>query len=705
MLRCAFTPYEGKKPYIFVSYAHKDSDRVFPILEELDRRGYRVWYDDGIAPGSEWPENIAQHLDGCSVTLAFISPNSIASANCRREVTFALSKRKPFLGIVLQPTEMSLGMEMQLSAQQCIMKYTYASEDDFLRKLCSCPDLQPCLGQPKAAPVVPPAAAPTPAPKPQPEKKPIDKKLIGILAGAAAAVVVLAVALILVLGGGSDEGDKNLDTQLPQNTGSSTTASKPEDTKPEDTKPEDTEPEDTEPEDTEPEDTEPEEIISEEYLYYKDQVITATDVEYISQQTGLVELEMYNCVIQGNAFRNLVLADTLAVLVLENCDGVSNLLSLENAEGLMNLKIVNCGITDADMPNLKSKELCEATISGNPAFTNLDIFAQCTALEHLDFSGTAVASLEAVAGMEDLYYIYGNDTQVADLTPVTNLTNLTEVHFANCAIEAIDNPFYSLYLEVLDLSGNMLTDADALTYCTTLRVVDLSYNDLMYPEKLGKSAESLEELNLSGNPHLYNFRLDFLETCTALEKLSLDGVDMDDLGLIQSLSQLKYLSLVNCSISSLENLRGMHELEYLNLSANAFSDISPLAEIASYVSLRLDLSYNSYLTDVSALPELHYAVLNLTGSAVDPYTIPPLFGEIMIVGFDEAWRDPNCMNEADRSSFGRIAIVDCPLDQVVALRERFGEDRLLVLNEVEDYLQKLEEEGIDCSYLRKYLQQ
>ena len=53
MQRCAFTPYEGKEPYIFISYAHKDSDRVFPILEELDRRGYRVWYDDGIAPGSE----------------------------------------------------------------------------------------------------------------------------------------------------------------------------------------------------------------------------------------------------------------------------------------------------------------------------------------------------------------------------------------------------------------------------------------------------------------------------------------------------------------------------------------------------------------------------------------------------------------------------------------------------------------------------
>ena len=175
--------YEGKEPYIFISYAHKDSHLVFPVLEELDRRGYRVWYDDGIAPGSEWPENIAQHLDGCSLTMAFISPNSIASANCRREVTFALSKRKPFLGILLQPTEMSLGMEMQLSAQQCIMKYTYPSEEDFFRKVCACPDMQPCLGEPKAVPVtaapVAPAAAPVKAmPQTPKEKKPLDKKLI-----------------------------------------------------------------------------------------------------------------------------------------------------------------------------------------------------------------------------------------------------------------------------------------------------------------------------------------------------------------------------------------------------------------------------------------------------------------------------------------------------------------------------------------------
>ena len=74
--------YEGNEPYIFISYAHKDSERVFQVLDELDKKGYRIWYDDGIAPGSEWPEDIARHLDAAKMVIAFVTPHSMASQNC-----------------------------------------------------------------------------------------------------------------------------------------------------------------------------------------------------------------------------------------------------------------------------------------------------------------------------------------------------------------------------------------------------------------------------------------------------------------------------------------------------------------------------------------------------------------------------------------------------------------------------------------------
>jgi hypothetical protein len=44
-------------------------------------------------PGSEWPEEIASHLNGTSAVLLFVSSNSMDSHNVRREVTFGINLR------------------------------------------------------------------------------------------------------------------------------------------------------------------------------------------------------------------------------------------------------------------------------------------------------------------------------------------------------------------------------------------------------------------------------------------------------------------------------------------------------------------------------------------------------------------------------------------------------------------------------------
>lgn len=151
MRRCAAKPYEGEKAYIFVSYCHKDRSRVYPIVEQLARDGYLVWYDEGIDPGSEWPEIIARHLNTSAACIAFLSENALNSHNCRREINFALLKKKPFLSVILEQTDMSLGMEMQLSATQAIFKYTLSSEQEFFEKLYSAQLLDPCFDTPNPA--------------------------------------------------------------------------------------------------------------------------------------------------------------------------------------------------------------------------------------------------------------------------------------------------------------------------------------------------------------------------------------------------------------------------------------------------------------------------------------------------------------------------------------------------------------------------
>lgn len=100
-----FQPYEGRRPYVFISYSHRDSDAVLRIISELNDRKLRLWYDEGIPAGSDWPKNIELHMRGCAAVLFFLSNTALASPNCYSEIRTAVALKKPILLIPLEPTE------------------------------------------------------------------------------------------------------------------------------------------------------------------------------------------------------------------------------------------------------------------------------------------------------------------------------------------------------------------------------------------------------------------------------------------------------------------------------------------------------------------------------------------------------------------------------------------------------------------------
>ena len=128
-----FPAYRGKEPYMFISYAHVDSSMVYPIISEFNDIGYNVWYDEGIEPGIEWPEEIANALDCCSLFVVFITPASASSLNVRNEINFALSKKLPFIAIYLKETVLTPGLQLQMGSKQAILKYNMDHES-FRRK-------------------------------------------------------------------------------------------------------------------------------------------------------------------------------------------------------------------------------------------------------------------------------------------------------------------------------------------------------------------------------------------------------------------------------------------------------------------------------------------------------------------------------------------------------------------------------------------
>ena len=100
-----FTPYEGKRPYLFISYSHRDSQEVLETITLLHQRKVRLWYDEGIPAGNDWPKNIETHMRGSAMVLFFLSKTALLSPNCLSEIDTAVALKKPVLYFVLDESQ------------------------------------------------------------------------------------------------------------------------------------------------------------------------------------------------------------------------------------------------------------------------------------------------------------------------------------------------------------------------------------------------------------------------------------------------------------------------------------------------------------------------------------------------------------------------------------------------------------------------
>lgn len=120
--------------YIFICYAHADKDAVYPILTWLQNQGFSIWYDAGISPGASWSDELAEAIEGASLFLYLVTPNSANSEHCVSEVNYALDNEVPVLVAHLFETELPKGLKMRLSGKQAVMAYE-CSDADFRARL------------------------------------------------------------------------------------------------------------------------------------------------------------------------------------------------------------------------------------------------------------------------------------------------------------------------------------------------------------------------------------------------------------------------------------------------------------------------------------------------------------------------------------------------------------------------------------------
>jgi tetratricopeptide (TPR) repeat protein len=118
-----FTAYNGDEPFIFISYSHTDKNLVFPEIRSWHDEGYRIWYDQGIKASEEWMREIVKSINKSAFFIVFISPSILDSIYVKREISWAIKRRKPFLAVFLTETKLPEELEFEISIYQHLFKY------------------------------------------------------------------------------------------------------------------------------------------------------------------------------------------------------------------------------------------------------------------------------------------------------------------------------------------------------------------------------------------------------------------------------------------------------------------------------------------------------------------------------------------------------------------------------------------------------
>lgn len=136
-----------EKPYMFFSYAHKESETGMQIIKGLKKAGFNLWYDEGIEVGTEYSDFIAEHIEGCKVFVCLMDENYIASRYCRDEIDFALNREIDILIIYkkeLKDLDIPAGLKMRTSRYQAVFLNRFGSMEKFMDSMSKADILSPC---------------------------------------------------------------------------------------------------------------------------------------------------------------------------------------------------------------------------------------------------------------------------------------------------------------------------------------------------------------------------------------------------------------------------------------------------------------------------------------------------------------------------------------------------------------------------------
>lgn len=398
---------------------------------------------------------------------------------------------------------------------------------------------------------------------------------------------------------------------------------------------------------------------SETYLQLKNARLDSKEIENIGKLERLQVLALMDCKLEGNNIGHMV-GKKVKFLHLSNCD-----LTKEQIESL----------------DFSNHVLQTVDLSGNAQVASLELIKPlANTLTVLSISDTSVLDISELAFHRELKELYANNCGISDISALSGCEKLQKLSLDGNKLESLEGLERCLELKEIWVSDNKLSSIQALENATVLEVVKLSGNQIVDASILTKSAKHIWLLNLADNSIS---DISWIEQFSELKNIILDGNQLTSLEHLKNAKNLNVVFAAGNQLTSTKGIEGLTQLQYVNLANNRLQVVGEQDALAFAEEKRcvLDLSGNA-IEAMNVKPGESFKLLVLTGSDILPGSfVYSVKADLLILDYNEAI-DFEALAACNNYSY---AIVGCPLDQQLRIKEILKNSKVNFIDSIEGY--------------------
>ena len=429
-------------------------------------------------------------------------------------------------------------------------------------------------------------------------------------------------------------------------------------------------------------------------IYLKDAEVTEEDLQRFAIFEKLTSVTMENCTISA-ADLSPVLNENLTRLIIIGCGLTTEQMKsiTTNISELTSFSTLDLSDNPQAGTGAGSKDLFPAIPDSlysirinNTGISDLAAFAGKEKITILEAAGNGISDLTPVADLVKLGTLNIADNEVTSLEALKNCTGLSNLNVSNNPLESLEGIEACLRMETLNASGCGISEIDPLANMTVLKRVYLAENEITDIDILGKSAETLEEIDLTSN---LVSSLTPLKKCASVKVLLIRNNAVETL---RELSGMEALETLDASENLLNGISGLKELTHLTWIDFSDNPINGAADVAGTnwprdKQIDYDLSNCGIISSVAINVELNYHYLDLHGNAFHdvPESVAKTSGRTIVLD----WVDSMTPEAVKALQYDYVTILDMPLDQQVAFEDGVGSK--LTHMTTEEYESKNEE--------------